>query len=151
MFGLVEAHVFNPGTDMSQALAQTVGYVDRARAFHAARETVAPLHHAISTQGSVPVGYLVFFECNGGVSRRFQDLALNRVRPAVCDSARSIRSASVWVVLHERSSSVLTRTVCVPTAWHRDEVIQALEYGKTRSCRAGNVRTGDLLRLAPDQ
>src|SRR6266481_360588 len=30
--GLVKL-TFHPGTDMSQALAQTVGYVDRARAF----------------------------------------------------------------------------------------------------------------------
>src|SRR5216110_52638 len=49
---------FHPGTDMSQAMAQTVGYVDRARAFMPPG-TVAPFIMRFDA-GSVPVGYLVF-------------------------------------------------------------------------------------------
>src|SRR5207249_4473123 len=53
--GLVKL-TFHPGTDMSQALAQTVGYVDRARAFMPPG-TVAPFIMRFDA-GSVPVGYL---------------------------------------------------------------------------------------------
>src|SRR3954447_11555819 len=55
--GLVKLY-FQPGTDMSQALAQTVSYVDRARAFMPPG-TVAPSVVRYDA-GSVPVGQLVF-------------------------------------------------------------------------------------------
>ena len=42
--GLIKL-VFHPGTDMSQALAQTIRYVDHAR-LHALRDN-ASLHHAL--------------------------------------------------------------------------------------------------------
>jgi multidrug efflux pump subunit AcrB len=38
--------VFHPDTDMSQAMGEVVGYVNRARAFHADRRGAA-IHHAI--------------------------------------------------------------------------------------------------------
>ncbi len=69
---------FHPGTDMSQAMAQTVGYVDRARAFMPPG-TVAPFIMRFDA-GSVPVGYLVFSSTTKSVAE-IQDLALNRVRP----------------------------------------------------------------------
>src|SRR5215467_11656253 len=50
--------VFHPGTDMSQALAQTISYVDRSRAFMPPG-TVAPFVVRFDA-GTVPVGYLVF-------------------------------------------------------------------------------------------
>src|ERR1051325_8816823 len=49
---------FHPGTDMSQALAQTIAYADRARAFMP-YGTVAPFIMRFDA-GTVPVGYLVF-------------------------------------------------------------------------------------------
>src|SRR5258707_3852689 len=49
---------FHPGTDMAQALAETVSYVDRARAFMPTR-TVPPFVMRFDG-GSVPVGDLVF-------------------------------------------------------------------------------------------
>ncbi len=68
---------FHPGTNMAQAMAETVGYVNRARAFMPPN-TVSPFVMRFDT-GSVPVGYLVL------TSERpigeIQDLALNRVRP----------------------------------------------------------------------
>src|ERR1017187_6329156 len=49
---------FHPGTDMSQALAQTISYVTRARAFMPPG-TVSPFFVRFDT-GSVPVRYLTF-------------------------------------------------------------------------------------------
>src|SRR5215211_2850479 len=48
---------FHPGTDMAQALAETINYVNRSRAFMPPG-TVAPFVMRFDT-GSVPVGYLV--------------------------------------------------------------------------------------------
>src|SRR6266851_1889573 len=57
---------FHPGTDMSQAMSETVAYVNRARAF--------------MPPGSVPVGNLVFSSETRSVGE-MQDAALNLVRP----------------------------------------------------------------------
>src|ERR1043166_9186469 len=48
---------FYPGTDMAEALAQTISYVNRARAFMPSG-TVSPFVIRFDT-GTVPVGYLV--------------------------------------------------------------------------------------------
>src|SRR5881409_333670 len=69
---------FHPGTDMSQALAQTISYVNRAHAFMP-YGTVPPFIMRFDA-GSVPVGYLVF-SSETSSAREIQDLALNRVRP----------------------------------------------------------------------
>src|SRR5204862_7457779 len=53
---------FYPGTDMSQALSETIGYVNRARAFMPPG-TVPPFVMRFDA-GSVPVGYLVFSTTN---------------------------------------------------------------------------------------
>src|SRR5437016_6294764 len=75
--GLIKLY-FHPDTDMSQALAQTVSYVERSRAFMPPG-TVAPFVVRFDA-GSVPVGQLVFSSDTRGV-REVQDLALLRVRP----------------------------------------------------------------------
>src|SRR6476469_1208659 len=49
---------FHPGTDMSQAMAETVAFVNRARAFMPPG-TMPPLITRFDP-GSVPVGHLVF-------------------------------------------------------------------------------------------
>src|ERR1700722_11817047 len=69
---------FHPGTDMSQALAQTISYVNRARAFMPPG-TVSPFVVRFDA-GTVPIGYLVFSSKTRSVGE-IQDLALNRVRP----------------------------------------------------------------------
>src|SRR5215470_16038418 len=48
---------FHPGTDMAQAMAETIQYVNRSRAFMPPG-TVGPFVMRFDT-GSVPVGYLV--------------------------------------------------------------------------------------------
>ena len=135
---------FHPGTDMSQAMAQTVGYVDRARAFMPPG-TVAPFIMRFDA-GSVPVGYLVFSSTTKSVAE-IQDLALNRVRPLF---------ATLPGVSAPPPFGGAPRTIVVSVDPDRlrayrmapEEVIQALNTGNT-IVPAGNVRTGDLLRLAP--
>ena len=69
---------FYPGTDMSQAMAETVAYVNRARAFMPPG-TVPPFVTRFDA-GSVPVGNLVFSSATRSVGE-MQDAALNMVRP----------------------------------------------------------------------
>src|SRR5258708_5945316 len=69
---------FHPGTDMSQAMSETVAYVNRARA-SMPPGTVPPLITRFDA-GSVPAGYLVFSSDTRSINER-QDAALNRVRP----------------------------------------------------------------------
>jgi multidrug efflux pump subunit AcrB len=136
--------IFHPGTDMSQALAQTVGYVDRARAFMPPG-TVSPFIMRFDA-GSVPVGYLVFSSPTRTVGE-IQDAALNRVRPLF---------ATLPGVSAPPPFGGAARTIVVSVDPNRlrayrmspEEVIQAINTGNT-IVPAGNVRTGDLLRLAP--
>src|SRR5438045_738336 len=69
---------FHPGTDMAQAMAETVGYVNRSRAFMPPG-TVPPFIMRFDT-GSVPVGYLVLSSETKTVGQ-IQDQALFKVRP----------------------------------------------------------------------
>ncbi len=141
--GLVKL-TFQPGTDMSQAAAQTVGYVDRARAFMPPG-TVAPFVLRFDA-GSVPVGYLVFSSPTRTVGE-IQDVALNRVRPLF---------ATLPGVSAPPPFGGAARTIVVSVDPDRlrayrmapEEVVQALGAGNV-IVPAGNVRTGDLLRLAP--
>src|SRR5579871_4715146 len=69
---------FHPGTNMSQAMAETIAYVNRARAFMPPG-TVPPFVTRFDA-GSVPVGNLVFSSETRSVAE-MQDAALNLVRP----------------------------------------------------------------------
>src|ERR1035438_2017049 len=69
---------FHPGTNMSEALAETISYVNRARAFMPPG-TVSPFVIRYDA-GTLPVGYLVFSSPSRTLGE-IQDLALNRVRP----------------------------------------------------------------------
>src|SRR6266480_3487970 len=71
---------FHPGTNMAQAMAETVNYVNRARSFMPPG-TVPPFVMRFDA-GSVPVGYLVFESTNETRTvGQMQDAALNLVRP----------------------------------------------------------------------
>jgi multidrug efflux pump subunit AcrB len=70
--------VFHPGTDMSQAMSETVGYVNRSRAFMPPG-TVPPFITRFDA-GSVAVGLLIF-SSSTHTQGELQDFALNRVRP----------------------------------------------------------------------
>src|SRR4051812_46215538 len=69
---------FHPGTEMSQAMAETVMAVNRSRAFMPPG-AVPPFVMRFDT-GSVPVGYLVLSSETRTLAE-IQDLALFRVRP----------------------------------------------------------------------
>lgn len=69
---------FHPGTDMSQAMAETINYVNRSRAFMPPG-TVSPFVMRFDT-GSVPVGYMVMSSDTRSIND-IQDIALFKVRP----------------------------------------------------------------------
>src|ERR1043166_5007821 len=69
---------FHPGTDMAEAMAEVISYVNRARAFMPPG-TVGPFVMRFDA-GTVPVCYLVFSSETRSLGE-IQDLALNRVRP----------------------------------------------------------------------
>ncbi len=134
---------FYPGTDMSQALAQTIAYVNRARSFMPPG-TVAPFVIRFDA-GTVPVGYIVF-SSESRTLGQIQDLALNRVRPAF---------ATLPGVTSPPPFGGNQRTIVVTVNPDRlrsynmspDEVVQAINNGNILQ-PAGNVRTGSLLRIA---
>src|SRR5947209_47341 len=69
---------FYPGTNMANAMAETVSYVNRARSFMPPN-TVPPFIMRFDA-GSVPVGYLVFESQTKSIGQ-IQDEALFKVRP----------------------------------------------------------------------
>ena len=135
---------FHPGTDMSQALAQTISYVDRARAFMPAG-TVPPFVMRFDA-GSVPVGFLVFSSQTRGLGE-IQDLALNRVRPLF---------ATLPGVSAPPPFGGNQRTIVITVdpdrlrAYHMspEEVVKAVSAGNI-IMPAGNIRSGNLQPIVP--
>lgn len=70
--------VFHQGTNMAQAMGETIGYVNRARAFMPPG-TVPPFITRFDA-GSVAVGQLIFSSATRSQGE-LQDFAINRVRP----------------------------------------------------------------------
>jgi multidrug efflux pump subunit AcrB len=70
--------VFHQGTDMASAMGETIGYVNRARAFMPPG-TVPPFVTRFDA-GSVAVGQLIFSSDTRGQGE-LQNIALNQVRP----------------------------------------------------------------------
>src|ERR1700687_2183961 len=135
---------FHPGTDMAQATAETVAYVDRARAF-TPTGTVPPFVVRFDA-GSVPVGDLVFSSKTKTVAE-LQDAALFKVRPLFATlpgvSAPPPFGSSQRTILVRLDPDKLRSYNMSP-----DEVVQALGAGNTVS-PSGNVRIGDLMPLVP--
>src|SRR5882724_3617190 len=129
---------FHPGTDMAQAMAETVGYVNRSRAFMPPG-TVQPFIMRYDT-GSVPVGYLVLKSKTKTVGQ-IQDQALFKVRPMF---------AAIEGVSAPPPFGGNQRTVVVRADPDRlraygvspEDVVQALAAGNSIS-PSGNVRTTD--------
>src|SRR5713101_8466883 len=141
--GLIKLY-FHPGTDMSQALAQTISYVERSRAFMPSG-TVSPFVVRFDA-GSVPVGQLVFSSETRGVGE-IQDLALFRVRPMFATlpgvSAPPPFGGNQRTVVIHVDPDRLRQYGMSP-----QEVIKTVAEGNV-ILPAGNVRTGDINRLAP--
>ncbi len=70
--------VFHPDTNMNQAIAEVVGYVNRSRAFMP--PGAVPPFVVRFDAGSVPIAQLVFSSPNRSPGE-MQDFAINRVRP----------------------------------------------------------------------
>jgi multidrug efflux pump subunit AcrB len=141
--GLVKLF-FHPGTDMSQALAQVIAYVERSKGFMPPG-TVNPFVMRFDA-GSVPVGQLVFSSDSRGVAE-IQDLALFRIRPMFSTlpgvSAPPPFGGNQRTVIIRVDPDRLRAFSMSP-----DEVAKAIAAGNTIT-PAGNIRTGDLNRLAP--
>jgi multidrug efflux pump subunit AcrB len=135
---------FHEGTDMSQAMAETVGYVNRARAFMPLG-TVPPFVTRFDG-GSVPVGYLVFSSETRALDE-IQDLALNRVRPMF----GTLPGVSAPPPFGGNQRSIVVRVDPDRLRAYRmsgEEVVQALALGNTIT-PSGNVRIGDLTQMVP--
>jgi multidrug efflux pump subunit AcrB len=141
--GLVKLF-FHPGTDMSQALAQVIAYVERSKAFMPPG-TVNPFVVRFDA-GSVPVGQLVFSSETRGVAE-ISDLALFRVRPAFS----TLPGVSAPPPFGGNQRTVVVRVDpdrLRAYGMSPDEVVKAVAAGNTIT-PAGNVRIGDYNRIAP--
>ena len=135
---------FHPGTDMSQAMAETIGYVTRSRAFMPPG-TVPPFVMRFDV-GSIPVGYLVLRSETRSLGE-IQDQALFKVRPMF---------ASLPGVSAPPPFGGNQRTVAIRVDPDRlrsyqmspDEVINALSAGNYIS-PSGTVRIGDDMPFVP--
>src|SRR3954465_13381935 len=135
---------FHPGTDMAQAMAETINYANRARAF-LPPGTVPPFIMRFDA-GSVPVGNLVFTSDTRGVGE-VQDLALNRVRPLFATlpgvSAPPPFGASQRSIVIRVNPERLRAYGISP-----DDVVNAVSGSNTIS-PSGNIRMGDLIPMVP--
>ncbi len=135
---------FHPGTDMAQAMAETINYVNRSRAFMPPG-TVSPFVMRFDT-GSVPVGYLVV-ESGSHSLAELQDLALFRVRPTFAGlpgvSAPPPFGGSARSIVVRLKPDMLRSYRVTP-----DEVIAALSQGNTIS-PSGNLHIGDSYPIVP--
>ena len=135
---------FHAGTDMAEALAQTIGYVNRARAFMPPG-TVGPFIMRFDA-GTVPVGYLVFRSDTRSLGE-IQDLALNRVRP---------QFATLPGLTSPPPFGGSQRTIVIRVDPDRlrahgmspDEVIAAVTSGNV-IMPSGSVNIGDETRISP--
>ena len=135
---------FHAGTDMAEALAQTIGYVNRARAFMPPG-TVGPFVMRFDA-GTVPVGYLVFRSDTRSLGE-IQDLALNRVRP---------QFATLPGLTSPPPFGGSQRTIVIRVDPDRlrsygmapDDVIRAVTTGNV-IMPSGSVNIGDETRISP--
>ncbi|MCU1233855.1 MAG: acriflavin resistance protein, partial [Candidatus Solibacter sp.] len=135
--------VFHPGTDMSQAMAQVVGYVNRARAFMP--PGAVPPFIVRYDAGSVPVGQLVFSSPIRAPGE-MQNIALNQVRPLFA----VLPGVSAPPPFGGNQRTIVVRLNPERLSAYRispEEAIQAVNRA-TLVMPSGNVRIGDLTRIA---
>jgi multidrug efflux pump subunit AcrB len=141
--GLVKLF-FHPGTDMSQALAQVIAYVERSKGFMPPG-TVNPFVMRFDA-GSVPVGQLVFSSETRSVAE-IADLALFRVRPQFS----TLPGVSAPPPFGGNQRTVIVRVEPEKLrafSMSPEEVAKAIATNNA-ILPSGNVRTGDLNRIAP--
>jgi len=135
--------VFHEGTNMSQAMSETVGYVNRARAFMPPG-TVPPFITRFDA-GSVAVGLLVFNSSTRSQGE-LQDFALNRVRPLFATlpgvSAPPPFGGNQRTIVVTLDPDKLRQYQISP-----DEAISAVSQA-TLVMPSGNMWTGSINRIA---
>src|SRR4051812_4921806 len=135
---------FYPGTDMAAAMAETVSYVNRARAFMPPG-TVPPFVMRFDA-GSVPVGNLVFASETKTVGQ-LQDAALNLVRPLFATlpgvSAPPPFGGSARSIVVNLKPDRLRAFNMSP-----DEIVSAIASANTIS-PSGNITLGDKYPVVP--
>lgn len=135
---------FHPGTNMAQAMAETINYVNRSRAFMPPG-TVSPFVMRFDT-GSVPVGYLVLSSATKTIAE-IQDQALFKVRPMFAAlpgvSAPPPFGGSARSVVVRADPDRLRAYGMSP-----DEIVSALTTGNTVS-PSGNLHIGDRYPIVP--
>ena len=137
---------FHPGTNMAGAMAETVSYVNRARAFMPAG-TVPPFVMRFDA-GSVPVGDLVFTDETGKLGLKdLQDAALFKVRPLFAtlqgvSAPPPFGGSPRTIVIHADPDRLRAYSMSP------DEVVQALTKGNAIS-PSGNVRFGEIIPMVP--
>ena len=135
--------VFHEGTNMSQAMSETVGYVNRARAFMPPG-TVPPFITRFDA-GSVAVGQLVFNGPNR-TQGELQDFALNRVRPLFA----TLPGVSAPPPLGGNQRTIVITLNPDKLAQYRispDEAIAAVSKASL-VMPSGNLFTGSVARIA---
>lgn len=136
--------IFHEGTDMSQAAAEVVGYVNRSRAFMPPG-TVPPFITRFDA-GSVPVGQLVFSSETRTLGE-ISDLALFKVRPMFSTlpgvSAPPPFGGSSKTVIVRVDPEKVQRYNFTP-----EEIVKALAESNVIS-PAGNIRMGDETLITP--
>ncbi len=135
---------FHPGTDMAQAMAETINYVNRSRAFMPPG-TVSPFVMRFDT-GSVPVGYLVLSSATKTIGE-IQDQALFKVRPMFSAlpgvSAPPPFGGSARTIVIRANPDRLRSYNISP-----DELVSALASGNTVS-PSGNMHIGTMYPVVP--
>lgn len=130
--------VFQEGTDMSQAMGEVVGYVNRSRAFMPPG-TVPPFVTRFDA-GSIAVGQLVFSSKTKTLGE-IQDLALFKVRPMF----GTLPGVSAPPPLGGNQKTVIIKLnpdKIRDYDLNPDEIVQALAKANTIT-PAGNIRVGE--------
>jgi multidrug efflux pump subunit AcrB len=138
---------FHPGTNMAQAMAETIGYANRSKGY-VPQGTVPPFIVRFDT-GSVPVGYLVLESDDPGKYNmgQLQDLAIYRVRPIF----GSLQGVSSPPPIGGNTRAVVVNVDPDKLRSYRmslDDVVSALNDGNTIT-PAGNVRVHDQVPMVP--
>src|SRR5689334_13795689 len=135
---------FHPGTNMAQAMAETINYINRSRAFMPPG-TVSPFVMRFDT-GSVPVGYLVLRSDTRSVAE-INDLALFSVRPMFASlpgvSAPPPFGAGARSLVVTVDPRKIQSYGMAP-----DEIVLAVTKGNTLS-PSGNLPIGDKYPIVP--
>jgi multidrug efflux pump subunit AcrB len=134
--------VFHPDTDMNQAMAQVVAYVNRSRAFMP--PGAVPPFIVRYDAGSVPVGQLVFSSPVRSPGE-MQDIAINRVRPLFA----TLPGVSAPPPFGGNQRTIVVRLNPDRMRAYRmapEEAIAAVNHA-TAVLPSGNLRTGELTRI----